>query len=117
MEFECPDPFPNIRYCPPGLKIMGAWCLLGYICLSVWNKDRHFGDVFYYHSYFPGWNFRGFGGDSTAHFWWLRDDLLDQIQREGPESVISYFDRHAQRRLAENNIPGVREPNDYFGVP
>jgi hypothetical protein len=96
---------------------MGAWCLLGYVCLYAYNEQRGGSLVFYYHNVFAGWNFRGFGGRDTVAFWALRDDLLEQIRRDGPESVISYFDRHAQRRLSENNIPGVREPNDFFGVP
>ena len=114
MEFECPDPFPDLRGCPPGLKVDAAFCFLGFICLHVQTAYHGPYLVFYYHGTYQCWNFAS--PCTLEGFQEFRDGLkrLAADPQYGPEYIKQYFLDHAFRRAESPHSAGI---NGTYGVP
>jgi hypothetical protein len=117
LEYECPDPFPRVRMCPAGIGIDGAFCLLGYILLHAQLDPWGPYIIYYFHSYFQGWNF--ISPMTLEDFWKWRETLHLWIADPsyGTEGMKANFDGLAMRRRDDNYIPTIRRINEYFGIP
>ena len=114
MEYECPNPFPDIRNCPKGLKVEAAFCILGYIHLFIRTAYHGTYMVFFYHPGYAGWNFAT--PADLKSFWGHKDWLVQMIESPefGPNWVHQYFKDHALARAAYPHSSGI---NGTYGVP
>lgn len=117
MEFECPNPFPRIRYCPEGITIDAAICYMGYIQLHCLTEIVPPMQVFYMHPGDPGWHF--VSPCSLESFLTIPQQL--DAWREDPalgvDYIHSYFKGHVARHLENMAKYGPSKINAYFGLP
>lgn len=117
MEYECPDPFPSIRDCPPGIKIDGAFCYMGYIQLHCITSLVPPFQVFYYHPGSPGWHFvsprdlKSFLALPEMYETWR---LYPSF---GENYIHNYFKGHVARHLEDISKFGPSALNVALGVP
>lgn len=113
MEYECPDPWPNERFCPKGLRVNAAFCFLGHIVLNVTILGELDWLVFYNPPGYAGWHFASPWASNDFHQFKEYLVLMFNDPQYGEAWIHNYFAGHGELARTDVNTRSVRAR---FGV-